>query len=107
VDLYLIGILAHLVSSSIQMWLRNIYAKWMRVTNISNLTGARVARTILGANGFYEVRVEPVRGMLTDHYDPISNTVRLSEGNFGYANVSLPRRLPSPTCFISYGVEIN
>jgi uncharacterized protein len=80
----------------------------MRVANTSNLTGARVARTILGANGSYQVRVEPVRGMLTDHYAPRSNTVRLSEGNFGYANVSWLRRLPSSTCFISCGgVEIN
>jgi uncharacterized protein len=88
VDLYLIGVIAYLVSSGIQMWLRNIYAKWMRVANTSNLTGAQVARAILDANGLTQVRVEAVRGMLTDHYDPRSNTVRLSEGNFGYANVS-------------------
>jgi uncharacterized protein len=87
-DLYFIGILAYLVSSGIQMWLRNIYAKWMRVANTSNLTGAQVARAILDANGLTQVRVEGVRGMLTDHYDPRSKTVRLSEGNFGYANVS-------------------
>jgi uncharacterized protein len=88
VDLYFIGILAYLVSSGIQMWLRNIYAKWMRVANTSNLTGAQVARAILDANGLTQVRVEAVRGMLTDHYDPRGNVVRLSEGNFGYANVS-------------------
>jgi uncharacterized protein len=88
VDLYLIGILAYITSSIIQMWLRNIYAKWMRVANTAGLTGAQVARAILDANGLQQVRVEPIRGMLTDHYDPRSNTVRLSEGNFGYANVS-------------------
>jgi uncharacterized protein len=88
VDLYLIGILAYLVSSGIQMWLRNIYAKWMRVANTSQLTGAQVARAILDANGLQQVRVEAVRGMLTDHYDPRGKVVRLSEGNFGYANVS-------------------
>lgn len=87
-DLYLIGILAYLVSSGIQMWLRNIYAKWMRVANTSQLTGAQVARAILDANGLQQVRVEAVRGMLTDHYDPRGKVVRLSEGNFGYANVS-------------------
>jgi uncharacterized protein len=70
------------------MWLRNIYAKWMRVANTSNLTGAQVARTILDANGLTRMCVEAVRGMLTDHYDPRTNTVRLSEGNFGYANIS-------------------
>lgn len=87
-DLYLIGIVAYLVSSGIQMWLRNIYAKWMRVANTSGLTGQQVARAILDSNGLQQVRVEGVRGMLTDHYDPRGRIVRLSEGNFGYANVS-------------------
>jgi uncharacterized protein len=88
VDLYLIGILAYVISSLIQMWLRNIYAKWMRVANAAQLTGEQVARAILDANGLRDVRVEPIRGMLTDHYDPRGKVVRLSEGNFGYANVS-------------------
>ena len=85
---YLIGIIAFVVSMAIQGWLRNTYNKWMRVQNTANLTGAQIARAILNENGLHDVAVEPVRGMLTDHYDPRSRTVRLSEGNFSHANVA-------------------
>lgn len=85
---YFIGIVAFLASLIIQQWLRSTYSKWMRVQNTAGLTGAEAARAILDANGLYDVRVERVRGMLTDHYDPRTKTVRLSEGNYGYANVA-------------------
>lgn len=85
---YLIGIVAFVASMAIQSWLRNTYAKWMRVQNTAGLTGAEAARAILNANGLQDVKVEVVKGMLTDHYDPRTKTVRLSEGNYGYANVS-------------------
>lgn len=85
---YLIGIVAFLVSMAIQSWLRGTYNKWMKVPNTANLTGAQIARAILNENGLHDVAVEPVRGMLTDHYDPRTRTVRLSEGNYGHANVA-------------------
>jgi uncharacterized protein len=84
----IIGIIALLLSSMIQGWLRNIYSKWMRVANSAGLTGGQVARAILDANGLQNVRIEATRGVLSDHYDPRSKTVRLSEGNFGYANIA-------------------
>jgi hypothetical protein len=83
-----IGLAALAISSLIQGWLRNIYSKWMRAANSSGLTGAQVARAILDANGLRNVRVEATRGILSDHYDPRITTVRLSEGNFGYANIA-------------------
>jgi uncharacterized protein len=52
------------------------------------LTGAETARTILDANGLHDVRIEPVRGMLSDHYDPRTRTVRLSEEHFSRASVA-------------------
>ncbi len=85
---YLIGIVAFLVSMAIQAWLKGTYSKWMKVQNTSGLTGAQVARAILNENGLTDVAIEPVRGMLTDHYDPRTRTVRLSEGNFAQANVA-------------------
>ncbi len=84
----LIAIVSFVASLAIQGWLRSTYNKWMRVRNASGLTGAETARAILDANGLRDVKVEPVGGMLTDHYDPRSKTVRLSEGNYGHANVS-------------------
>ena len=46
------------------------------------MRGAEVARRILDANGLYHVNIEEVRGVLSDHYDPRSKTVRLSSDNY-------------------------
>src|SRR3712207_3798855 len=48
----------------------------------SGLTGAQTARMVLDRNNLTNVKVEPVAGQLTDHYDPMRKVVRLSEGNF-------------------------
>ncbi len=72
----------------IQMWLKGTYGRWSKVRNTANLTGAEVARAILDANGIHNVEVEPVKGQLTDHYDPRAHKVRLSEGNYGQASVA-------------------
>ncbi len=85
---YIIGIVAFVASMAIQGWLKGTYNKWMKVRNTSGLTGAETARAILNENGLHDVKVEAVKGMLSDHYDPRTKTVRLSEGNYGYANVS-------------------
>jgi len=85
---YLIAIVSFVVSMGIQAWLKNTYNKYMKVQNTSGLTGAEVARAMLNENGLHEVKVEAVRGMLSDHYDPRSRVVRLSEGNYGHANVA-------------------
>jgi Zn-dependent membrane protease YugP len=85
---YLIGGVAFVVTMLIQSWLKSTYSKWTRVGNAAGLTGAQTARAILNANGLPEVKVEAVKGQLTDHYDPRSRTVRLSEGNYGHANVA-------------------
>ncbi len=72
---------------AIQGWLKSTYAKFSRVPNSRGLTGAQTARAILDRYGLTQVKVEPIRGQLTDHYDPRSKVVRLSEGN--YASPSL------------------
>lgn len=54
------------------------FSEFSRVRSQSNMTGAQAARRILDANGLYNVAVERVDGMLSDHYDPRSKTLRLS-----------------------------
>lgn len=71
-----------------QAKVRGNYSKWSRVPARSGLTGAEVARRILDQNGLYNVAVEPVRGMLTDHYDPVSRVVRLSEGVYSSSSIA-------------------
>ncbi|SER41816.1 zinc metallopeptidase [Salisediminibacterium halotolerans] len=64
---------------------KNTYKKYSQVASSSGMPGYQVARKILDENGLMDVTVEPVKGTLTDHYDPRSKTVRLSEHNF-YGN---------------------
>lgn len=58
------------------------FKKYSSVGNMAGLTGAEVARRILYENGLYDVKVEQTHGRLTDHYDPRTNVVRLSESTF-------------------------
>ncbi|RIH90929.1 putative neutral zinc metallopeptidase [Calidithermus terrae] len=79
---FLLMIVVFIATLGIQFWLQRTYARYSRVANARGLTGAQVARTILDAHGLHGVRVEPVPGALTDHYDPMQKVVRLSEPNY-------------------------
>lgn len=62
--------------------MRSAYGKYSKVRTARGITGAQAARHLLDANGLQHVAVERIRGQLTDHYDPRSKTLRLSEGVF-------------------------
>ncbi|MDP9486121.1 MAG: zinc metallopeptidase [Actinomycetota bacterium] len=86
---YILVIIAGVALSGLaQLWVRGSYSKYSKERSYSGMTGAQVARTILDRNGLTNVRVEPVPGQLTDHYDPRSKVVRLSEGNFGTNSIA-------------------
>ena len=85
---YIIGIITFALSWVVRTWLQSTYRKWGQVQNHSGLTGAEAARTILNANGLHHVRLEGVRGQLTDHYDPQAKTIRLSQNVFDVASVA-------------------
>ena len=59
---------------------RAAYRKWSQVSTRSRLTGAQVARKLLDADRLREVAVERIGGELTDHYDPRTRVLRLSQG---------------------------
>ncbi len=84
----LLFVITMVVTFGVQIYLRRTYGKWEKVANTSGLTGAETARAILNANGLDNVAIEPVRGMLSDHYDPRTRTVRLSENHFARASVA-------------------
>ena len=77
-----------IISGAAAFWVRSSYKKYSKQMSASGLTGAQTARTILDRNNLSNVRVEPVAGQLTDHYDPRSKTVRLSEGNFSQNSIA-------------------
>ncbi|MCC7361865.1 MAG: zinc metallopeptidase [Anaerolineales bacterium] len=62
--------------------------KYSRVRTSRNATGAQVARAILDNAGLPDVAVERTGGLLTDHYDPLSRTLRLSANVFDTPSVA-------------------
>ena len=58
------------------------FEKYSRQFNRRRLTGAEAARRVLQANGVHGVRIDRVSGKLTDHYDPRTNVIRLSDSVF-------------------------
>ena len=63
------------------------FKKYSQVYNRFGYTGAEVARRILDMNGLYSVKIEHVRGELTDHFDPKTNVVRLSDATYNSKSV--------------------
>ena len=63
-----------------QARVNSTFNKYSRVRNMRGMTGAQAAQAVLSANGVYGVRIERISGNLTDHYDPKSNVIRLSDG---------------------------
>ncbi len=84
----LVMIVGIVISGAAALWVRSSYSKYSKQRSASGMTGAQVARTILNQNGLYNVRVEPVAGQLTDHYDPRGKAVRLSEGNYAKNSIA-------------------
>lgn len=77
---YLILILpAFILSIYAQFKVKSTFNKYSKVRSSRGMTGVDVANAILRKNGMGGIAVEPVRGSLTDHYDPKTHTVRLSE----------------------------
>ncbi len=68
-------IFSMIASSSV----KSTFSKYSRETTRIGITGAQAAKQVLEANGIYDVRIEPVAGQLTDHYDPRDKVIRLSE----------------------------
>ena len=83
--LVLIGaILCMLASAKVN----STYSKYAKVRSLTGLTGAEVAERILHYNGIYDVRIEHIRGNLTDHYDPSHKVLRLSDSVYDSASVA-------------------
>ncbi|MEK4229026.1 zinc metallopeptidase [Solibacillus sp. FSL H8-0538] len=70
-----------------QMKVKSTYKKFAKVPAQKGMTGAQVARLILDQHGLTDVRVVPTQGVLSDHYNPATKTVALSEDN--YYNTSI------------------
>lgn len=70
-----------------QARVNSTFRKYSNVNNRFGYTGADAARRILDMNGLYNVRIERVGGNLTDHFDPKTNVVRLSDATYASHSV--------------------
>jgi len=86
---YLILIIPAIIISLIaQARVKSTFAKYSSQNTLSHITGAQAAERVLRANGVSNVRIERVSGSLTDHFDPKSNVIRLSESVYDQASVA-------------------
>lgn len=85
---YLVAGIAFFGSYVVKWYLKSTYRKWSKVQNQYNVTGAQTAAAILQDHGVEGVKLEQVRGKLTDHYDPSKDILRLSRQNWGTTSVA-------------------
>lgn len=85
---YVLVVIGAVLSLLASAKVNSTYAKYSRVRSMTGLTGAQAAQKILYQAGIRDVRIEHVRGSLTDHYDPSSKVVRLSDATYDSASVA-------------------
>ncbi|MEL6928753.1 MAG: zinc metallopeptidase [Cyanobacteria bacterium J06600_6] len=82
--MYYLSFLILIPGTLLSMWaqhnIKSTYRRYAQVRSQMGMTGAEVAQTILSNMGITDIKIEGVRGELTDHYDPRAKTVRLSQG---------------------------
>lgn len=79
------GILLAIIA---QAYVQERFSRYSRIPSSLNMTGAELARFMLESAGIYDVRVERISGSLTDHYDPRSKVVRLSDSTYNSRSVA-------------------
>jgi Zn-dependent membrane protease YugP len=68
-----------LISIGVQVYLRSTFSKWSKIRNSSGVAGVQVAQQLYAHTSLKPVRLERVKGTMTDHFDPGNNVVRLSD----------------------------
>jgi Zn-dependent membrane protease YugP len=79
---YFLFMLPALALALFAQWrVSSAYRKYSQVRNMQNITGADVARILMRNEGLENIQVEVIPGQMTDHYDPTSKVMRLSQGS--------------------------
>lgn len=87
-NIWVIMILVMVASMLVQSMLQSRFEKYSKVGLPTGMTGAEVAQKMLNDHGIYDVKVVPTRGMLTDHFNPQTKTVALSEAVYSSRSVA-------------------
>ena len=85
---YILIIIAAIISLIAQWRVNSAFSKYSRVAGMSGMTGAQAARMILQSNGINDVSVQRISGKLTDHYNPSTKVLNLSESVYGSTSVA-------------------
>ena len=64
------------------------FKRYSALRPVGGMTGAEAARRVLDANGLYNVRIEHIHGNLSDHFDPRTNVIRLSDSVYGVSSAA-------------------
>lgn len=84
-SLVLVGVIICMAASA---RVKTTYAKYSRMGNHLHLTGKEAAERVLRGAGIYDVRIEHIRGNLTDNYDPRNKVLHLSDTTYHSASVA-------------------
>ena len=85
---YLLVILGAVLSMIASAQVNSTFKRYSRVRSSCGMTGAEAAERILYRNGLTNVRIEHISGNLTDHYDPSSKVLRLSDATYNATSVA-------------------
>ncbi len=85
---YFLVLIGALLCIFAQMRVSSTFHKYAKVRSRNGMTGAQAAERILQLSGIYDVQVEHIRGELTDHYDPSSKILRLSDATYGSTSIA-------------------
>jgi uncharacterized protein len=88
ISLLIISVLFMLIGLLVSSRLKAKFAKYSQERLSSGLSGKEIAEKMLRDNGIFDVRVQSVRGTLSDHYNPSDKTVNLSEDVYKGRNIS-------------------
>lgn len=87
-SIWILMIVVMFLSMIIQNMLQSRFEKYSRVRTNSGMTGAEIARKMLADHGITDVKVTCIPGRLTDHYNPQTKTVNLSESVYNESSVA-------------------
>lgn len=85
---YIFVVIAAIFSMWASLKVKSTFQRYSKERSSAGMTGAQTAEMILRNNGIYDVQIEHVRGELTDHYDPKSRVVRLSDSVYNSTSVA-------------------
>ena len=79
---------AMILMAGVQWYVSSAYKKWNQKPVRSGLTGAQAAQRLISRGGLYDVKIEGIRGNLTDHYDPRNKVLALSQSVYQNSSVA-------------------